>query len=54
MRNRATKEQMSSKLDSLKDNPEGGTHGKTNEKVKLVNQKLHVLKKDQKKLKSKL
>lgn len=54
MRNRATKEQMSSKLDSLRDNPEGGDRGKAHEKVKLVNQKLHVLKKDQKKLKTKL
>ena len=54
MRNKASKDQMSSRVDSLKDNPEGVQTAKTKEKVKVVNQRVNTLKKDQNRLKNKL
>jgi hypothetical protein len=53
MRNKG-KDQMSSRADSFRDNPEGEEEPKRRAGVKRVNLKLQTLKKDQQKLKNTL
>lgn len=54
MRNKGLKEQMSSKVESVKENPERPSTVKTKEKVRVAKDRIKTLKKDQKKLKGKL
>ena len=54
MRHRASKEQVSSKLESLKDNPEGDDESKVKTGVKKMTQRVQTLKRDQNKLKNTL
>jgi|JI6StandDraft_1071083.scaffolds.fasta_scaffold170754_1 hypothetical protein len=54
MRNKASKEEMGSRMESLKENPEGDSSQKGKEGLKLAVNRLNTLKKDQRKLRQTL